>query len=171
MNLPCVSRLLNIIIMSLLMCYNSFCFTLKQFSDCFSSLNKKGDNFVRLNESPEKEKVLSGFQTFQFVCHWWTTQPSETHHNRTKWRIIEHRHIKSLETGNISLFLLQKGNAGLWLLCSDSGSFPSSGLQQNQSRSPAGAGQQHHRETQMSVQLSLFCFLFFSPTRNNSLRN
>lgn len=108
MNLPCVSRLLNIIIMSLLMCYNSFCFTLKQFSDCFSSLNKKGDNFVRLNESPEKEKVLSGFQTFQFVCHWWTTQPSETDHNRIKWRIIEHRHIKSLETGNISLLSSRK---------------------------------------------------------------
>lgn len=67
--------------------------------------------------------------------------------------------------------LLQKGNAGLWLLRSDSGSFSSSGLQPSQRRSPAGAGQQHHRQTEMSAQPHLFCFLFLSSTRNDSLRN
>lgn len=99
MNLPCVSRLLNIIIMSLLMCYNSFCFTLKQFSDCFSSLNKKGDNFVRLNESKKKKKSSQGSKHSSLCA---TDEP----HGRLK-RITTEQNEELLNTDTLNPWKLE----------------------------------------------------------------
>lgn len=72
----------------------------------------------------------------------------------TLWRVNR----KYFSSARLSL---QTGYRGLFLLCPDSGSFPSNWQKPKQRRNTARAPQQQDQEAQMWVQVTLFCLLFY----------